>query len=147
MKRFNTSSLIAGAIALSIGGFASASAQQPLTETPAPPAPAPAPAARPAATVVQAPALATAVTQAMLNGAATDRRNFLTTNDDYKQQRFYPNSDIKRSNVKRLRVAWIFQTDVRESMETAPVATRRASRAPARSRAWPARVAITSPRP
>jgi alcohol dehydrogenase (cytochrome c) len=119
MKRFNTSSLIAGAIALSIGGFASASAQQPTKETPAPAAPAPA--APPAATVMQAPAPAAAVTQAMLNGAANDGRNFLATNGDYKQQRFYPNNDIKRGNVNRLHVAWIFQTDIRESLETSPI--------------------------
>jgi alcohol dehydrogenase (cytochrome c) len=117
MKRFNTSSLIAGAIALSIGGFTSASAQQPTKETPAPPAPA----AAPPATVVQTPAPPSAVTQAMLNSAASDGKNFLATNGDYKQQRFYPNNDIKRSNINRLHVAWIFQTDIRESLETSPI--------------------------
>ncbi len=132
MKRFNALSLIAGAFALSIGGVIGASAQQPSTETPAPaatpmpaapaPAPSPAPAAAPStATVVQTPALAAAVTQAMLNSAATDRRNFLATNGDYKQQRFFPNSDINRSNIKRLHVAWIFQTDIQESTETSPI--------------------------
>jgi alcohol dehydrogenase (cytochrome c) len=134
MKRFNISSLIV-TCALSIGGFVSASAQQPSTETPAPsapsaapipappaPPPAPEPAAPPpSATVMQAPAPAAAVTQSMLNGAAADGRNFLTTNGDYKQQRFYPDNDIRRGNVKRLHVAWIFQTDVRESLETSPI--------------------------
>ena len=125
MKRFNALPLIAGAFALSIGGVIGASAQQPSTETPAPaatpmsaapaPAPPPAPAAAPStATVVQTPAPAAAVTQAMLNSAATDRRNFLATNGDYKQQRFFPNNDINRSNIKRLHVAWIFQTDIQE---------------------------------
>jgi alcohol dehydrogenase (cytochrome c) len=70
---------------------------------------------------MQAPAPATAVTQAMLNGAASDGRNFLATNGDLKQQRFYPNGDINRGNVKGLHVAWIFQTDVRESLETSPI--------------------------
>jgi PQQ-dependent dehydrogenase (methanol/ethanol family) len=128
--RFNTVSLSV-AFALSIVGFVSVRAQQPSTETPAPSAPAAtpmpaaaAPTAPPApapATVMQTPAPATAVTQAMLNGAANDSKNFLATNGDYKQQRFYPSSDIRRGNVKGLHVAWIFQTDVRESLETSPI--------------------------
>ena len=131
MKRLNLPSLVAGAFALAIGGFVSAHAQQPATttETPAPAAPAaapapaaPAPAAPPPpATVMQSPAPAAAVTQAMLDGAANDGRNFLATNGDLKQQRFYPNNDINRSNVKGLHVAWIFQTDIRELMETSPI--------------------------
>ena len=126
MKRLHTLSLLGTVFAIWISGFVSASAQQPstTTETPAPvtPAAAPAPAAPPpAATVMQAPAPANAVTQAMLNGAANDGRNFLATNGDLKQQRFYPNGDINRSNVKGLHVAWIFQTDVRESLETSPI--------------------------
>ena len=126
MKRLHTLSLLGTVFAIWISGFVSASAQQPstTTETPAPvaPAAAPAPAAPPApATVMQAPAPANAVTQAMLNGAASDGRNFLATNGDLKQQRFYPNGDINRSNVKGLHVAWIFQTDVRESLETSPI--------------------------
>src|SRR6202030_1959249 len=135
MKRMNTSSLFAGAFALSITGIVCATAQQPTptTKTPAPAAPAatpsaPAPAAVPTpppppppATVTQAPAPAAIVTQAMLNGAAHDSRNFLATNGDLKQQRFYPAKEINRSNVKGLHVAWIFQTDVRESLETSPI--------------------------
>jgi len=126
MKRLHTLSLLGTVFAIWISGFVSASAQQPstTTETPAPvaPAAAPAPAAPPApATVMQAPAPANAVTQAMLNGAANDGRNFLATNGDLKQQRFYPNGDINRLNVKGLHVAWIFQTDVRESLETSPI--------------------------
>jgi PQQ-dependent dehydrogenase (methanol/ethanol family) len=126
MKRLNLSSLMAGAFALAIGGFVSAQAQQPTTttETPAPAAPAPVstPAAPPSsATVMQAPAPAASVTQAMLNGAAKDSRDFLATNGDLKQQRFYPGSEINRSNVKGLHVAWIFQTDIRESLETSPI--------------------------
>jgi PQQ-dependent dehydrogenase (methanol/ethanol family) len=134
MKRMNTS-LFAGAFALSISGIVCASAQQPnpatTTETPAPAAtpsaPAPAPVAAPTppppppATVMQALAPAATVTQAMLNGAANDSRNFLATNGDYKQLRFYPAKEINRSNVKGLHVAWIFQTDVRESLETSPL--------------------------
>jgi alcohol dehydrogenase (cytochrome c) len=137
MKRMNMSSLFAGAFALSISGIVGANAQQPnpatTAETPAPAAPAaapsaPAPAAVPTpppppppATVMQAPAPAAIVTQAMLNGAANDSENFLATNGDYKQQRFYPAKEINLSNVKGLHVAWIFQTDVRESLETSPI--------------------------
>lgn len=119
MKRMNMSSLFAGAFALSISGIVCANAQQPnpatTTETPAPAAPAatpsapaPAPAAAPTpppATVMQAPAPAAAVTRAMLSGAANDSRNFLATNGDLKQLRFYPAKEINRSNVKRLHVA------------------------------------------
>jgi alcohol dehydrogenase (cytochrome c) len=61
------------------------------------------------------------VTQSMLDHAAADSRNFLLTNGDYTQKRFYPNSQINTSNVKRLHAAWIFQTEVRESLETSPI--------------------------
>ncbi len=61
------------------------------------------------------------VTQAMLNNAAHDSKNFLATNGDYNQQRFHPADEINRNTVKKLHVAWIFQTDVRESMETSPI--------------------------
>jgi alcohol dehydrogenase (cytochrome c) len=62
-----------------------------------------------------------AVSQDMLNRAAGDGNNFLHTNGDYNQQRYYPNRQINRSNVAKLRPAWIFQTDVKESMETSPI--------------------------
>src|SRR5262249_40095203 len=106
-----------------------ASAQQPKQSAPAAaPAPAPAPAAAPTAApaveVVKPPAkygdMAT-VTQDLLNRAGDDGNNFLLTNGDYRQQRFYPNRQINRSNVGHLRPAWIFQTEVRESMETSPI--------------------------
>jgi PQQ-dependent dehydrogenase (methanol/ethanol family) len=61
------------------------------------------------------------VTQDMLNRAGGDGNNFLHTNGNYEQLRFYPNSQINRSNVRRLRPAWIFQTEVKESMETSPI--------------------------
>jgi len=63
----------------------------------------------------------TPVTQAMLDRAASDAKNFLHTNGDYGQQRFYPNKQINTGNVKRLHPAWIFQTEVKESMETSPI--------------------------
>jgi glucose dehydrogenase len=63
----------------------------------------------------------TTVTQDLLNRAASDGNNFLHTNGDYKQLRFYPNRQINASNVAKLRPAWIFQTEVKESMETTPI--------------------------
>ncbi|HEX5326670.1 MAG TPA: PQQ-binding-like beta-propeller repeat protein [Acetobacteraceae bacterium] len=61
------------------------------------------------------------VTQDLLNRAASDGNNFLLTNGNYAQTRFYPNRQINAGNVSHLRPAWIFQTDVRESMETSPI--------------------------
>jgi alcohol dehydrogenase (cytochrome c) len=61
------------------------------------------------------------VSQSMLNRAADDGNNFLQTNGNYHQTRFYPNAQINRSNVANLRPAWIFQTEVKESMETSPI--------------------------
>ncbi len=63
----------------------------------------------------------TPVTQRMLDRADSDTRNFLHTNGDYRQQRFHPNAQINTGNVKRLHPAWIFQTEVKESMETSPI--------------------------
>src|SRR5438105_1041337 len=60
----------------------------------------------------------TPVTQAMLDKAAGDTANFLHTNGNYNQTRFYAGRQINTGNVGKLKVAWIFQTEVRESMET-----------------------------
>ncbi|HIM20598.1 MAG TPA: quinonprotein alcohol dehydrogenase [Rhodospirillales bacterium] len=61
------------------------------------------------------------VTQDMLNRAGSDANNFLHTNGNYAQTRYYPASQINTSNVKNLRPAWIFQTEVVESLETSPL--------------------------
>jgi len=61
------------------------------------------------------------VTQGLLDRAAGDSSNFLHTNGDYTQLRFYRNRQINRGNVAKLRPAWIFQTEVMESMETSPI--------------------------
>ena len=61
------------------------------------------------------------VGQPMLNDAASDSKNFLHTNGNYNQTRFHPANQITTGNVRNLHVAWIFQTDVRESMETSPI--------------------------
>jgi alcohol dehydrogenase (cytochrome c) len=61
------------------------------------------------------------VTQQQLNSADTNATSFLLTNGDYAQTRFHPAKQIDRGNVKKLHVAWIFQTDVKESLETSPI--------------------------
>ncbi|MCH8001202.1 MAG: PQQ-dependent dehydrogenase, methanol/ethanol family [Proteobacteria bacterium] len=61
------------------------------------------------------------VTQDMLNRAAGDGNNFLHTNGNYEQTRYYPASQINTGNVHKLRPAWIFQTEVVESLETTPI--------------------------
>ena len=63
----------------------------------------------------------TNVTQQLLDNAAKDSNNFLHTNGNYAQTRFYPNKQINTSNVAKLHPAWIFQTEVKESMETSPI--------------------------
>lgn len=61
------------------------------------------------------------VTQAQLNGAGNQAADWLHTNGDYAQTRFYPGKQINAGNVKKLQPAFTFQTEVRESMETAPI--------------------------
>lgn len=61
------------------------------------------------------------VTQAQLNGAGAQAANWLHTHGDYSQTRFYPGKQINAGNVKRLKPVFTFQTEVRESMETAPI--------------------------
>ncbi len=61
------------------------------------------------------------VTQDLLNRAAGDGNNFLHTNGNYDQTRYYPNRQINAGNVSKLRPAWLFQTEVKETMETTPI--------------------------
>ena len=61
------------------------------------------------------------VSQSSLNNAGKQTKDWLHTNGDYKQTRFYPGSQINAGNVKNLRPEFSFQTEVRESMETAPI--------------------------
>jgi alcohol dehydrogenase (cytochrome c) len=61
------------------------------------------------------------VTQDLLNRAGGDGNNFLHPNANYEQTRYYPSRQINVDNVKKLRPAWIFQTKVVDSMETAPI--------------------------
>jgi PQQ-dependent dehydrogenase (methanol/ethanol family) len=61
------------------------------------------------------------VSQAHLNDADRQGVNWLHTNGGYAQQRFYPGNQINAGNVRRLRPAFMFQTEIKESMETAPI--------------------------
>ena len=61
------------------------------------------------------------VSQAMLDRAGQDTQNWIHPNGSYDQQRFYPGTQITTSNVSKLRPAFVFQTAVLESMETAPI--------------------------
>src|SRR5262249_29440136 len=61
------------------------------------------------------------VTQAMLTGAGSQSENWLHTNGDYSQLRYSPGNQITTGNVDKLRVKFVVQTEVVESMETAPI--------------------------
>jgi len=61
------------------------------------------------------------VPQARLDGAARDGANFLHSNGSYEQTRYYSASQINTGNVAKLKPAFVFQTEVVESMETAPI--------------------------
>ncbi|HEX6018745.1 MAG TPA: PQQ-binding-like beta-propeller repeat protein [Burkholderiaceae bacterium] len=61
------------------------------------------------------------VSQSHLDAAAGDGTNFLHSNGSYEQTRYYPASQINTGNVARLKPAFVFQTEVLESMETAPI--------------------------
>src|SRR5215510_3400858 len=61
------------------------------------------------------------VTQDMMNRAAGDGNNFLHTNGNYDQTRYFPSRQINIANVQKLRPAWIFQTEIVETRETKPI--------------------------
>ncbi len=61
------------------------------------------------------------VTQQRLNGAHGDKNNWLHVNGGYNQTRYYPGSQIDSGNVGKLRPAFVFQTALIESLETAPL--------------------------
>ena len=64
---------------------------------------------------------ATTVTQEQLSAAASDANNFLHTNGNYDQTRYFAGKQIDTTNVGKLHPAWIFQTEVKESLETTPI--------------------------
>jgi PQQ-dependent dehydrogenase (methanol/ethanol family) len=64
---------------------------------------------------------AVSVPQSKLDAADGDSRNFLHSNMNYAQTRYYPAAQINSGNVAKLRPVFTFQTEVLESMETAPI--------------------------
>src|SRR5262249_57499675 len=64
---------------------------------------------------------ATAVTQEQLNAAVSDENNFLHTNGNYDQTRYFPGDQINTWNVGKLRAVWVFQTEVQEVLATTPI--------------------------
>ena len=107
MVSFKMASALVGALGLSLAGVCS-------------PALAGGEVAGTATTTTKA-APASAVSQDQLSGAASDESNFLHTNGNYDQTRYYPGKQINTSNVAKLHPAWIFQTEVKESLETTPI--------------------------
>ncbi|HEY6353279.1 MAG TPA: PQQ-binding-like beta-propeller repeat protein, partial [Burkholderiaceae bacterium] len=61
------------------------------------------------------------VSQARLDAAAHDAGNFLHSNGNYAQTRYHAASQINTTNVGKLKPAFVVQTEVVESMETAPI--------------------------
>jgi alcohol dehydrogenase (cytochrome c) len=64
---------------------------------------------------------AVSVSAAQLAGADGQSVNWLHTNGGYAQSRYYPGRQINAANVKGLRPAFVVQTEVLESMQTAPI--------------------------
>ncbi len=67
------------------------------------------------------PDLPKPVTQERLDTSWRNTDDWLVTNGSYTQTRYYPGTQINKGNVSRLKPAFIFQTALNESMETAPV--------------------------
>ncbi|MDB5819896.1 MAG: PQQ-dependent enzyme-like protein, partial [Rhizobacter sp.] len=61
------------------------------------------------------------VPQQRLDAADKDGVNFLQSNMNYAQTRYYPATQINTKNVGKLKPAFTFQTEILESMETAPI--------------------------
>src|SRR4051794_4741210 len=70
---------------------------------------------------VPVPGMLPSVSQQMLDAAAQDGANWLQSNGNYSQTRFYPARQINTDNVAGLKPVFAFHTGVVESMETAPI--------------------------
>jgi PQQ-dependent dehydrogenase (methanol/ethanol family) len=64
---------------------------------------------------------AVSVDQRRLEAADRQAADWLHTNGGYAQTRYYPGTQINTGNVKKLRPTFAFQTEVLESMQTAPI--------------------------
>src|SRR5205823_6603451 len=56
-----------------------------------------------------------------LDAAEGDKNGWLHSNMGYSNSRYHAADQINTSNVSKLTPAFVFQTEVRESMETAPI--------------------------
>src|SRR6266496_4493169 len=63
----------------------------------------------------------TSISDAMLQNAASDPKNWIHPNGNYANTRYYPGAQITTANVGKLTPKFVFQTAVLESMETAPI--------------------------
>jgi alcohol dehydrogenase (cytochrome c) len=108
MASYKLAGVLVGALVI---GFAGAYMHQAVAQEETPAAP----------TTKHKDAPVASVSQEQLSGAAGDENNFLHTNGNYDQTRYYPGKQINTSNVGKLRPAWIFQTEVKESLETTPI--------------------------
>jgi alcohol dehydrogenase (cytochrome c) len=61
------------------------------------------------------------ITAAMLQNAGGDAKNWIHSNGNYANTRYYTGAQINAGNVGKLKPAFVFQTAVLESMETAPI--------------------------
>ncbi|MGH6691388.1 MAG: PQQ-binding-like beta-propeller repeat protein, partial [Gammaproteobacteria bacterium] len=61
------------------------------------------------------------VSQEMLAASEGDKSNWLQTNGGWSNARYAAGDQIHVKNVAKLRPAFIVQTEIKESMETAPV--------------------------
>ncbi len=61
------------------------------------------------------------VTQDMLDHSESDKAHWLHSNGNYANTRYFPVDQINAHNVKHLRPVFLFQTEVKESMETSPI--------------------------
>jgi alcohol dehydrogenase (cytochrome c) len=105
MKHTRTNLFTLAVLTLACGGGAFAAEIESGTTTAAP----------------MSPAL-TPVTQSLLDEQPwTDRRDWLQSNLDYANTRYFHGTQINAKDVRWLRPAFVFQTAVTESMETAPI--------------------------
>jgi PQQ-dependent dehydrogenase (methanol/ethanol family) len=61
------------------------------------------------------------VSQSMLDAAEGNKDAWLHSNMGYSNSRYHPADQINSGNVAKLVPAFVFQTEVRESMETSPI--------------------------
>lgn len=61
------------------------------------------------------------VSQERLNNAASNATDFLHTHGNYQQTRYHLANQINRDNVKNLKLAWTFSTDVKENLQAPPI--------------------------